>query len=244
MPKLNQILAVERGVKTTSNQILTERYHLLQKPVLLQGISRVYSPLDDEGEQFPPESQRVQVRVDDVLRDVQTEFGRLWDVVATKDWANTRATADVVVDGATLITGAPTTYLLWLEKQLTDLHTVVKALPTLDPGEDWSYSENQSCYEAAPRSSNKSKKVPRVLTKAPATDKHQADTEVWYEDVVVGTWTTTHYSGALPAQTVRDTLERINNVREAVRVARQEANSSEVTNQTIAAPVLSYVFSG
>ena len=50
MAKLNQIIAVEKGVKSRSFQELTEAHHALQKPTLLSGISRTYRPKDEEGE--------------------------------------------------------------------------------------------------------------------------------------------------------------------------------------------------
>ncbi len=48
--KLNQIIAVEKGVKSRSFQELTEAHHALQKPALLSGIARTYRPKDEEGE--------------------------------------------------------------------------------------------------------------------------------------------------------------------------------------------------
>ncbi len=54
MARLNQIIAVEKGVKSRSFQELTEAHHALQKPALLAGIARTYRPKDDEGEQLPP----------------------------------------------------------------------------------------------------------------------------------------------------------------------------------------------
>ena len=58
--KLNQIIAIEKGVKSSSFQELTEAHHLLQKPSLLAGLSRTYQPKDEAGEQFPPKFTRVQ----------------------------------------------------------------------------------------------------------------------------------------------------------------------------------------
>ena len=135
MARLNQIIAIEKGVKSRSFQELTEAHQELQKPALLSGIARTYRPKDEEGEQFPPESTRVQIRADDVIRQTVRVLTQLFDVTATKDWANTRARADVVVDGQTLLTQVPATYLLFLEKQLVDLHTFVKKLPVLDAAE-------------------------------------------------------------------------------------------------------------
>src|SRR5215472_14591635 len=125
MPKLNQIIAIEKGVKTGAFQTLTEAHHQVQKTTLLGGISRTYRPRDEEGEQLPPESTRVQVRAEDIIRTVTASLTELFDTTATKDWANTHAKADVVVDGQTIVTGVPATYLLVLEKQLVDLHTFV-----------------------------------------------------------------------------------------------------------------------
>jgi hypothetical protein len=83
----------------------------------LSGISRVYQPKDEEGEQLPPESTKVQAKTEEILRDMAATITRLFDVTATKDWANCRATADVTVDGQTLLRDVPVTYLLFLEKQ-------------------------------------------------------------------------------------------------------------------------------
>ena len=45
MARLNQIIAVEKGVKSRSFQELTEAHHVLQKPTMLSGISRTYRPM-------------------------------------------------------------------------------------------------------------------------------------------------------------------------------------------------------
>ena len=42
MTKLNQIIAVEKGVKSKSFQELTEAHHNVQKAALLSGLSRKY----------------------------------------------------------------------------------------------------------------------------------------------------------------------------------------------------------
>lgn len=243
MPKLHQVLAVERDVKQTTNRRITDGYQILQKPVLLSGLAKTYQSKEEDGDQYPPESQLVQVRAIDVLHESQSEFERLWDMTATKDWANLTAIADVTLeDGTVLMQGAPTTYLLWLEKQLNDLHTVFSKLPTLDPTEQWMWSPQQNCFVTGEQATFRTKKLPRVLVKAPATDKHQADTEVWHEDIVVGTWTTVKYSGALRATEKRALLDRVNEVRAAVKTARSRANEAEIENMVIAATTLDYLF--
>lgn len=66
MSRLNQIIAVEKGVKSRSFQELTEAHHALQKPTLLAGISRTYRPKDEEGEQLPAEATKVQIRAEEI----------------------------------------------------------------------------------------------------------------------------------------------------------------------------------
>src|ERR1700754_1740526 len=99
---------------------MTEAHRSVQKQALLSGISRTYRPKDEEGEQLPPESTRVQVKAEEVIRQTVTILTRLFDVTATKDWANCEAKADVVVDGEALLKDVPVSYLLFLEKQLVD----------------------------------------------------------------------------------------------------------------------------
>ncbi|MEU5884000.1 hypothetical protein [Spirillospora sp. NPDC047279] len=240
--KLNQIIAVEKGVKSKSFQDLTEAHHSVQKAPLLSGISRTYQPKDEEGEQLPPESTRVQVKVDDVLRQLGTSLTRLFDVTATKDWANCVARADVTVDGTTLVRDAPVTYLLFLEKQLKDLHTFVRKLPVLDAAETWNHDASTDVWRTEPVRTVKTKKVPRNHVKAEATEKHPAQVEVYYEDVPVGYWTTVKFSGALPAQRVNELLERVDKLQDAVKFAREEANGTEIADQRVGEAVLGYLF--
>lgn len=242
MARLNQIIAIEKGVKTTSFQELTESHQLLQKPALLSGISRTYRPKDEEGEQLPPESTKVQVRAEEVIRQTSQTLTRLFDVTATKEWANCSAKSDVVVDGTTLLTGVPATYLLFLEKQLVDMHTFIKKLPTLDNAETWELDASADAFATEPVQTVKTKKIPRNHVKAEATEHHPAQVEVYFEDVVVGTWRTVKFSGALPARRINELLERVEKLQEAVKFAREEANNLEVEDQKMGGKVFQYLF--
>jgi hypothetical protein len=242
MTKLNQIIAVEKGIKSKSYAELTEAHHNVQKQALLSGISRTYQPKDEEGEQLPPESTRVQLKADEILRQTAANLTRLFDVTATKDWANCSAKADVVVDGTTVVRGVPVSYLLFLEKQLSDLTTFVKKLPILDAAETWSHDPSSDTWKTEPVRTLRTKKIPRNHVKAPATDKHPAQVEVYHEDVAIGTWTTVKFSGALPAQRVNELLERVEKLAQAVKFAREEANAFEVTDQRVGDSVFAYLF--
>jgi len=161
--KLSQIVAIQKAVSTAENRKVTDLYHQLQKPQLLTGIARTYTPKDDEGEQLPPESTKVQVKASDVLAESAKALTRLFDVTATKDWGNCEAKADVVVDGTVLLHQVPATYLLFLEKQLTDLHTVVKTIPLLDSSEDWHHDPATGAWKTAPVHTHRTRKVYRNM---------------------------------------------------------------------------------
>lgn len=242
MPKLNQIIAVEKSVKSRSFQELTEAHHALQKPALLTGISRNYRPKDEEGEQLPPESTRVQVKAEEIIQSTARILANLFDVTATKDWTNCEARADVVVGEQVLIKDAPVSYLLFLEKQLVDLNTFVRKLPVLDASESWSFDPGADCYATEPVQTVRTKKIPRNHVKAEATEKHPAQVEVYYEDVTVGYWRTVKFSGALPAQRVHELLNRIQKLQQAVKFAREEANSVEAKEQKIGEKFFNYLF--
>jgi hypothetical protein len=242
MPKLNQIIAVEKGVKSKSFQELTDAHHAVQKAALLSGIARTYQPKDEEGEQLPPEATKVQVRTEEVLREVSKTLTRLFDVTATKDATNCVAKANVVVDQKTLLSDVPVSYLLFLEKQLTDLHTFIKKLPVLDAAETWNFSESADCWSTEPVRTLRTKKVPRNHVKAEATEKHPAQVEVYYEDVTVGYWTTVKFSGALPAKRISQLLERVEKLQQAVKFAREEANNADAVDRKVGEKVFGYLF--
>ena len=240
--KLSQIIAIEKGVKSKSYAELTQAHHDVQKQPLLTGLSRTYQPKDEDGEQLPPESTRVQVKAEDVLRQIAAGLTRLFDVTATKDWANCVARADVVVEGTTLLRDVPVSYLLFLEKQLADLNTFVKKLPVLDAAESWTHDPSTDWFRTEPVRTLRTKKVPRNHVKAEATDKHPAQVEVYYEDIAIGYWTQTKFSGALPAQRVNELVERVEKLSQAVKFAREEANTFEVTDQRVGDAVFGYLF--
>src|SRR5215468_10751922 len=244
MPKLNQIIAVLAGKKAQAKETLTEAYHQIKKPEQLTGLVRTYQPRDEGGEPQPEERKLVQVKVNELINHVQRDLTDMFEVVATQDWANCQARADVVVDGRKLLEGVPVTHLLFLEKQLVDLKTFVEALPTLDAAEEWEYKAEIDCYVSRPSRSNRTKKVPRNHIKYESTKEHPAQVEMYMEDVWVGTWTITKFSGAIPAATKNAMLDRVRKLVDAVKAAREEANGLEVHPQKVGATLLSFVFDG
>jgi hypothetical protein len=239
--RLSQIVNVQKGVANTVNREVTDRYHQLQRPPLLTGISRTYLPKDEDGDQLPPESTKVQVTAKDVLTENAKALTRLFDITATKDWGNCEARADVTVDGQTILAQVPATYLLFLEKQLVDIATVWRAIPLLDPAEDWIADPTTGVWRTPGAGTVRTRKVPRNHVVAEATERHPAQVQVYHEDVTAGTWTTVKFSGAIDAATKTAILTRVEKLLHAVKYAREEANATLVTDQKVGEAVFSYL---
>src|SRR6478609_9194664 len=98
MPKLNQVNALVTARKGEAEKTVTELYKLIQKEQLFAGRERTYRPLDEvNGQKLPAESQRVQQRADDLIRQAREKWTEVWNLVATQDAGNQAAYADVVV---------------------------------------------------------------------------------------------------------------------------------------------------
>lgn len=241
MPLLNQVLAIEKGHKSRAEQGLTKAYQQLQKSDLLDGLEKTYQPKDEEGDQLPPDSKRLQLRVGEVIDGVTRDLSEFVDITLTKDVANCSAKADLVVDGQTLAKDIPVTTLLFLEKKLTDLHTFVNKLPVLNPAYDWRYDDARACFVTEPRQTARTVKIEEPVMLAPATDKHPAQVQLRAKDVLAGYWTTVNLSGALPAQRVNALRTRVEKLQDAVKAAREAANSQNVENQKLGEKLFGYL---
>ncbi|HVK72710.1 MAG TPA: hypothetical protein VM734_05295 [Kofleriaceae bacterium] len=241
MAKLNQILAIEKGIKTRVYAEFSELHNATQKPALMNGFAKTYQPRDEDGETYPAEAQKVQYEHASVLERVGGLLTELFDITATKDWANCAAKADVVVDGRVLIKDCPATYLLFLEKQLGDLTTFVQKMAELDPSSDWNVDPSTGLFKTEPTAAQRTKKVQRPIVLYDATEHHPAQTQLITEDVVVGQWVTIKYSGALPAPRKKQLLAKIEKLSNAVKQAREEANGGQAQEQKIGRAVLDYL---
>jgi hypothetical protein len=242
MTSLHQILAINKSVRASAERTLTDAYHQLQKPAPFLGLTRRYEPLNEDGEQLPPESTKVQTTVHEQIGVVGDALARYLDVTAAQEWTNCKATADVVVDGQIIIERAPVLFLLFLERKLVDLKTFIAKLPTLDPSEEWDFDTAAGCYATPVITTHRTKKVPRNHVKAEATDKHPAQVELYYEDIGVGNWQKKSFSGMLPESDRKALLVNAEKLQQAVKVAREAANSTEVVDNPVGASFVSYLF--
>lgn len=243
MTKLHQLLAVAQGTKQRAQQSLTKFYHAVQKPEPFSGIVKTYRPKDEDGEQLPGEGVRVQRDAATLLAEVIGELKPMYSIVGDIDRTNQAAMASVEIEGRVILADVPVSTLLWLEKQLADLRTVLGALPTLNQEHTWAKDPATDVWTTPERVTARAKKIPRNHEKAPATDKHPAQVEVYYEDVNVGTWHTKILSGGMPAAEVKTLQKRLEVLRDAVKDARERANATDV-ERFDASPVLDFLLQG
>ncbi len=242
--KLTVILGLLKGAKTRTHTNVSALHHQSTKPTLYAGQNRTYDPRDDEGERRPAESQKVQLKATDVLKELAEQLGRHWDLALWRDEGNTIARANVVVDGVTVIEQVPATFLLFLEKQLNDWRTVVTKLPTLATDQTWKLNDATGLFETDAVKSVSTKKTLRNHEIHPGTDKHAPQIKTYEEDVPVGEWTTIKLSGALTVPQQRLLVDRLDKLADAVKTAREQANLVEVNEVKAGEALFGYLLGG
>jgi hypothetical protein len=241
-PKLNQVIAVAAGRKADVAKVVTELYHALQKESLFDGISRTYKPRAEDGESLPSESKHIQKRSKELIKEATDAWTELFDITLTQDRGNCVTKADIVVDGKVIVRDVPVTTLLFLEKQVHEVATFVSKLPVPDPASVWEYDQRQDCLATAPTQTVRTKKVPKAFVKYEATKEHPAQVEVFHEDVIVGDWTTILYTGRISAREKNEILVRLKKLQDAIKVARETANSIEVEPQKMGEALFQLIF--
>lgn len=243
--KLNQILAIEKGVKSKSNDVINNVYKLFQKESMFDGFTKKYRSKneDDEDNLLPDENKRVTSNVSDMLKAFNNAMTELMDITYSKDVANTEAVADIVIEGEVIAKDVPSTFLIYLEKKLVDVKTVINTIPTLDINEEWVFDKNSNVYKTDKITTNRTKKITKALVLYEATDKHPAQVTTTTEDIVIGYKDTVKLSGAIPVTDKSRYLENVEKVLKAVRLAREEANNNKIESLNyIGSKILNKVF--
>jgi hypothetical protein len=98
----------------------------------------------------------------------------------------------------------------------------------------------QLCAKAV--GSARTKKVLRNHIKYEATKEHPAQVEVFTEDEIAGFWSKVDFSGAIPAGEKNAMLARVRKLQESVKLARERANSLDVSDFGTGKPIMEYIF--
>lgn len=242
MSKLNEVIAVLKTKKAQAQAAKTAAYQTFQKSDLFMGLEKTYQPREEEGETLPPESKNVTTTVSEVVNGIQKAWTDMVDVVLTQDNTNCSAKADVVVDGQTILSDVPAVSLIFLEKELTDLRTMVAAMPTLSLDRNWQYNDGTGLYNTEVVRTHRTKKVQKPIVLYDATEHHPAQTQIITDDVLDGYWNSVSLSGAISATRKKELLERVDTLKEAVISARERANSTDVIDVDGGQAVFQFIF--
>lgn len=241
---LTQVIAIERPAAKKAGEGITALYQVGQKAGLFVGHDKVYDKINETGEDLPSEGKKVELTTREILKGVAKDLTDIFDITAAKDYANCHAKADVVVGEKTLIEGAPATYLIYIEKQLVHVRTIVSKLPTLSTDEDWKEDEGTLLHKSKTKTTYRTAKVQDKLVLIEPTEKHPGQAQMITRDVSVGKWHTTLLSGAMPVPTKQKILERVEVLMRAVKFAREHANTVEAAEKSIGKQVFDYLFEG
>jgi hypothetical protein len=233
MTKAVQLIAVIGGVVDDSDKKFSVLRQVAGNEDLMTGHSKTYEPLSEEnGIQLAPDNRLVRLTAQHVMNLAHDALARKWDTALTLDTANMGSKGDVTVDGKPLLRDVPVGHLLWLAKELDKLHALVEQVPVLDPARLWQPDDNMTgVSRTAPVKTNRDDTVSYPMTMAPATDKFPAQVQLMKRQEKVGTWTTVNFSGALSVKRKAQLLDRLEVLRNAVKAAREEANTAEVTDR-------------
>ena len=242
--KLNQVIAIEKGLKERTLREVTNLYHAGQKSDPFNGFTRTYTPSSDSGEQIPAETKAVQSTAISIVSQTLDKMKELFNVTASKDRANCNARASVVVEGETLLTDVPVTHLLFLEQQVSYVRTVLDKLPTLSPDDKWTFDENSQLFSTSVVKSLKTAKIQEPMVLIQPTKEHPGQAQLVTRDVTVGTWEMVKVSGALPIPVKAKLLDRVDLLLQAIKFAREEANMIDVSLTDDSSRLLAWISRG
>lgn len=249
MAKIHELIPAESDKVAAANALQAEAINTFaKKQDHFMGQIRDVQMYDERrAAENTREQKEVVETVDSKLAHVWESLAPAIDVTVTKENSNTApdARANVTIGGKIILGDVPATALLAMEKQLAKLRDLYTAIPTLDPSLTWEPDSN-AALPGVMRSKyameqHKTEKVPEVITLAPPTDKHPAQTQLVTMDKNVGKISTFKFSGNVSPARKAEWLRRITTLHTAVKEARQRANMAEVLPLTVAESIRTFI---
>lgn len=246
MGKLHEILAVEKDKEVVARKLSEESKKTFGKENLFSGSLRTLKMFDDaESFNNTEEKSQLTTTVSENLEYLINPLSNYWDVVLQKDLTNQQAVADIIVDGKTIATNLPATFLLGMETKLNKFREVLESIHTLTPGINWTKDEgNEKAGVFVTVDKEKSFKTQKDLEfkeASPATKEHPAQIAQLNVTKNVGEYELTKWSGLLTPINKAEKIARLDKLLAAVKKARQRANNVEIVEGTIGDSMLQYI---
>lgn len=247
LSKLGALVGVSPTKKKRASDKLSAMHKLGKEAVT--GVRRVYQPFDEKDRDIPnDESKQCPTSVQRELQSLRDDWINWVDVAISQEFGNAQAKGDIVFDEdgnqRVVATGIPVGALLFLEKRLEDMSTLVDGLTTLPTDRDWNKDANTGLWVTPPTESVRKMRQKKPLELAKATDKHPAQVTLVDDEVPVGKTIITYVSGAITRVQQRQLQNRVRTLLDAVKKAREQANALEVENKKLGEYLFDLVFAG
>lgn len=245
--KMHELLAVVETIKGQATKTRTELMGTFNnKRHHFEETRKTYKSLA-EGEPAKVEEQKeIQSTIAGEIDWIYPKLISMFDVGYQIDEGNMHAKADVMIDGTVILANVPATALLRFSHYIEEVTALVKSIPTLDPAKGFKPDpdKGKGIFVARDVEKNRTKKDKKVLTLAPATDKHAAQAQLIDVDTVTGTIVEQEWSGLITTAMKADLLDRCEELTRAFQRARSKANEFAVDPQGFKAgkKFLDYIF--
>lgn len=241
-PVLHEILAVEQDLKGNAERARATALETFRSKLnQFTGIRRTFRPFsvdENVGDEQAAERLEAETRL---ARTVAGELSDALAIVARAmtagfqiDEANTRARADIVVDGEVVASDMPATFLLQLERRLREIRAVFREAPTFDPVRPWTPdadADRPHVLRAEPVVTIRKAKTRKYNVMVDATKEHPAQVDVVEVDEPVGEIRSYEWTGMLSTAKKAALIERVDKLLAAVKQARSRANTVEVNTE-------------
>lgn len=251
-PRLHEILAVEHEKKASADRARSTSIETFRsKQAHFSGIRRTFKPFAVDEALGEVAGERVEAETR-LVKTVAEELGRTLDALSGAlnmayqiDETNTRARADIIVDGVTLAGDVPATFLLQLERRLGEVRALLKEAPTFDPVRTWEpdpEAERENVLRAASVATIRKQRTRRYNVMVEATPEHPAQVDIVEVDEPVGEIRAYEWTGMVSPAKKAALLRQLETLLAAIKSARSRANMAEVdTSRDIAGALFTFL---
>lgn len=253
MSKLHELLAVEGDLEGTFKKILEETTTTFTKRAdHFIGSIRHLEWFESDQPDHPKDHVKMETTVNDKLSYQEGHVVKYFDALLQKEATNQEAVADLVVNGVTVAKDLPATFLLGLESRLKKVREVYASIPTLAPHIKWEKDESKGkgvWSRVHPEETMKTEKVIKAQILYPHKFPKEgekgeplpAQVDKISETRNVGKYVKNVWAGVLSPAEKSALLGRIDKLIQAVKKARQRANTTEVKKLTIGKELFDFI---
>lgn len=245
MGRLHELLAVEGDLEGSYKKVLDDTaMKFTSDASLFFGSVRTMEWIEEGHPPQPPDYQELTTTVDKELTLQEEEIIRYFDAILQKECTNQGANADLIVDGVTIAETIPATFLLGMETRLKRVRAVYAKIPVLPSSIKWekdSTKGNNIYSRTHPEEVMKTEKVFKVQVLYPATKEHPAQVDKISETRNVAVKKKEVWTGVLSPARKAHLLGKIDKLIQAVKKARQRANTTEALDITIGKKLFDYI---